>query len=78
MAAGHPLNDDDRQPWLETLNQLMQGWFDAGKGGVLACSALKAKYRDTLCRRHARQCRTLRAAGWLRRADRGAAGGAQA
>jgi gluconokinase len=48
MAAGNPLNDDDRQPWLETLNELMRGWFTAGKGGVLACSALKAKYRDTL------------------------------
>jgi gluconokinase len=48
MAAGHPLNDEDRQPWLETLNGLMQGWFLAGTGGVLACSALKEKYRATL------------------------------
>ena len=48
MAAGHPLNDEDRQPWLETLNELMRGWFGAGTGGVLACSALKAKYRVTL------------------------------
>ena len=48
MAAGHPLNDEDRQPWLETLNKLMLGWFEDGKGGVLACSALKEKYRDTL------------------------------
>ena len=48
MAAGQPLNDEDRQPWLETLNRLMRGWFEEGKSGVLACSALKAKYRDTL------------------------------
>jgi gluconokinase len=48
MASGEPLNDDDRQPWLETLNALMTGWFEAGTGGVLACSALKAKYRTTL------------------------------
>jgi gluconokinase len=48
MAAGHPLNDEDRQPWLETLNQLMRGWNEAGKGGVLACSALKESYRTTL------------------------------
>jgi gluconokinase len=48
MAAGHPLNDDDRQPWLETLNKLMLGWFREGKSGILACSALKQKYRDTL------------------------------
>jgi gluconokinase len=48
MAAGFPLNDEDRQPWLEELNRLLQGWFTAGTGGILACSALKAKYRDTL------------------------------
>jgi gluconokinase len=48
MAAGHPLNDDDRQPWLEELNRLMLEWFKAEKSGVLACSALKAKYRITL------------------------------
>jgi gluconokinase len=48
MAAGNALNDDDRQPWLEELNRLMRGWFDSGSGGILACSALKAKYRDTL------------------------------
>ena len=48
MASGHPLNDDDRQPWLETLNGLMRGWFEAGKNGVLACSALKESYRATL------------------------------
>ena len=48
MAAGHPLNDEDREPWLETLNKLMRGWFEAGKNGILACSALKEKYRATL------------------------------
>jgi len=48
MAAGHPLNDDDRQPWLETLNRLMRSWNESGKGGVLACSALKESYRATL------------------------------
>jgi gluconokinase len=48
MAAGHPLDDADRQPWLETLNRLMLGWYQSGASGILACSALKAKYRDTL------------------------------
>lgn len=48
MAAGHPLNDEDRQPWLETLNGVLRGWYESGKGGVLACSALKEKYRITL------------------------------
>jgi gluconokinase len=50
MAAGHPLDDQDRQPWLETLNSLLLRWFEAGKGGVLACSALKDEYRKTLVR----------------------------
>jgi len=48
MAAGHPLNDEDRQPWLEVLNRLLRDWFVEGKSGVLACSALKASYRTTL------------------------------
>ena len=48
MAAGEALNDDDRQPWLAELNRLMRGWYAEGHGGVLACSALKAKYRATL------------------------------
>jgi gluconokinase len=48
MAAGHALNDDDRQPWLETLNGVLRGWLESGTGGVLACSALKEKYRETL------------------------------
>ena len=50
MAAGHPLDDQDRQPWLETLNSLLLQWFEAGKGGILACSALKDEYRKTLVR----------------------------
>lgn len=48
MAAGEALNDEDRQPWLEALNGVMRGWYAEGHGGVLACSALKAKYRETL------------------------------
>jgi len=48
MHAGIPLNDEDREPWLETLNGLLRGWYQSGEGGVLACSALKEKYRQTL------------------------------
>jgi gluconokinase len=48
MAEGHPLDDDDRQPWLETLHTVLKGWSDSGAGGVMACSALKEKYRLTL------------------------------
>ncbi|WP_433965045.1 gluconokinase [Tunturiibacter gelidiferens] len=48
MAAGQPLDDRDRQPWLEVLNRLLRDWFAEGKSGVMACSALKARYRETL------------------------------
>ncbi len=48
MAAGQPLTDEDRQPWLEALNRLLQGWAAAAASGILACSALKATYRETL------------------------------
>jgi gluconokinase len=51
MAAGHALNDDDRQPWLESLNALLKGWLAEGGDGVLACSALKESYRNTLVQR---------------------------
>jgi gluconokinase len=48
MASGQPLNDEDRQPWLEELNRLLRSWFETGRSGVLACSALKSRYRTTL------------------------------
>lgn len=48
MHAGQPLNDEDRQPWLETLNRLLLEWDSKNISGVLACSALKEKYRTTL------------------------------
>jgi gluconokinase len=44
MAAGIPLTDADRQPWLELLNAKLRAQNDA----VLACSALKESYRQTL------------------------------
>jgi gluconokinase len=46
MAAGIPLTDADRQPWLELLNAKLRVQDDA----VLACSALKEPYRRTLSR----------------------------
>lgn len=45
MRAGEPLDDTDRQPWLDALNELLKG---SGEPLVLACSALKASYRDTI------------------------------
>ena len=50
MASGTPLTDEDRAPWLATLNDLLREWAIKGIHGVLACSALKASYRETLSR----------------------------
>jgi gluconokinase len=47
MAHGTPLTDDDRRDWLNTLATKLGEWERAG-GAVLACSALKEKYRTTL------------------------------
>jgi len=46
MAAGTPLTDEDRRPWLESLNARLKGKDSA----VLACSALKRSYREILAR----------------------------
>ena len=48
MSQGLALNDQDRMPWLRALHDLIAGML-AGRGhGVVACSALKQSYRDTL------------------------------
>ncbi|WP_445382381.1 gluconokinase [Robiginitalea sp. IMCC43444] len=46
MAGGSPLNDQDRYGWLLRLNELAQSYTE--KGVVIACSALKEKYRQWL------------------------------
>jgi gluconokinase len=48
MAAGIPLNDDDRAPWLQELHELLGRVLQAGRHPVLACSALKQSYRKIL------------------------------
>jgi gluconokinase len=48
MRSGHPLDDADRQPWLERLSAEIDGWLERGQDVVLACSALKRSYRDIL------------------------------
>jgi gluconokinase len=48
MAAGHPLTDEDRAPWLWDLNGLLRRWDEEKTNGVLACSALKEKYHEVL------------------------------
>lgn len=50
MAAGIPLDDEDRAPWLDTLHDLIYDHLVTGKSVLLACSALKQQYRDRLSR----------------------------
>lgn len=47
MKAGHPLNDDDRKDWLIRMNELAKEQSQQ-KGAIIACSALKEKYRKIL------------------------------
>jgi len=44
MAAGTPLDDGDRMPWLDVVGAVLR---DAG-GAVVACSALARRYRDRI------------------------------
>jgi carbohydrate kinase (thermoresistant glucokinase family) len=48
MGAGIPLDDDDRADWLRTLQAEIALARARGEGLVLACSALKRRYRDLL------------------------------
>jgi gluconokinase len=48
MAAGTPLTDDDRWPWLDRIALEMRGVLARGGDAVFACSALKAAYRSRL------------------------------
>ena len=48
MRQGVPLDDADRRPWLETLAAEIGRWLAAGRTVVLACSALRRRYRAIL------------------------------
>jgi carbohydrate kinase (thermoresistant glucokinase family) len=48
MAAGQPLTDEDRADWLAAMHRFVVEKLEAGQSLVLACSALKARYRATL------------------------------
>jgi gluconokinase len=48
MAAGQPLTDDDRWPWLRSIGDWMSVEIAAGRSAVVACSALRRVYRDLL------------------------------
>ncbi|MBW4623199.1 MAG: gluconokinase [Cyanosarcina radialis HA8281-LM2] len=48
MSNGIPLDDRDRQPWLEKLHDLMAETWRDRDNAIVACSALKAAYREIL------------------------------
>jgi gluconokinase len=48
MSQGMPLTDADREPWLHAMRQAIAGWIQSGANAVLACSALKQRYRELL------------------------------
>lgn len=48
MASGTPLNDDDRFPWLERINDAAFSLEQKSEKGIIVCSALKKKYRDQI------------------------------
>ena len=48
MAAGIPLNDLDRKPWLNAVHERMLQYQQQGEHAIFACSALKQQYRELL------------------------------
>ncbi|MDQ6435534.1 gluconokinase [Mesorhizobium sp. LHD-90] len=48
MASGQPLDDADREGWLDAIGAAVAAGIADGNGVVAACSALKRKYRDRL------------------------------
>jgi len=48
MAAGNPLTDADREPWLAAVGRALAEGLERGQARVIACSALKRRYRDLI------------------------------
>ncbi len=48
MASGEALNDDDRRPWLQALNDAAFAMQRTNAVSLIVCSALKKSYRDIL------------------------------
>lgn len=48
MAAGHPLTDEDREPWLARVAAWIREHTDHNEPGIITCSALKHRYRDVI------------------------------
>ncbi len=49
MRRGEPLDDRDREPWLQQLQDEIKTCLELGTSAVLACSALRKNYRQPLC-----------------------------
>ena len=69
MAAGQPLNDDDRQPWLEELNRLLQSWFHQWQGRRAGVFCVEGKISRNAVGGNANWRRCICAAGRFSRAD---------
>ena len=48
MAAGVPLDDQDRSPWLKAIRDWLTRQAHSGNCTIVTCSALKFAYRDVL------------------------------
>ncbi len=48
MMRGIPLDDDDRQPWLEAIRASIRQALAGNQNAIYACSALKKRYRELL------------------------------
>ena len=48
MGECHPLNDEDRAPWLERIRDAAFSLEHKSEIGIIVCSALKKKYRDQI------------------------------
>ena len=59
IAAGIPLNDSDRAPWLGALHNEIQRWRAENRNATLACSALKQSYRDQLTKNSTKETRPV-------------------
>jgi len=49
IRRGIPLSDADRAPWIEAMRRAIAQWISGKQNVVLACSALKRRYRERLC-----------------------------
>jgi gluconokinase len=45
MRSGHPLNDDDRRPWLQAIAAWIDARLAVGEPGIITCSNLRRAYR---------------------------------